>query len=125
MAALLAIGVLDYLSGLLLGADPSEMTMIILNICIGAIASVMSDSTLVALAIDIIPSHNPMVWALLSVMSGAGSAIFVIGSAAGVIVSGMTKQLTFARYMKIATLPVVCGFVASIAIWWLQYALRG
>lgn len=123
VAALLAIGVLDYLSGLLLGGSPSEMTIIILNIFIGAVASVMSDSTLVALAIDIIPSHNPMVWALLSVMSGAGSAIFVIGSAAGVIVSGMTKNLTFVKYMQIATLPVICGFIASVIVWFMQYYL--
>jgi hypothetical protein len=36
---------------------------------------------------------------------------------------GRVKELTFFRYMRLATIPAAAGYIAAIAVWWAQYAL--
>lgn len=121
VSALGAIGVLSYISNSTLGAAPTESTIIGVNIGIGFLSSVIDNSSLVAVAIDAIPTTNTNLWSLLAITAGTGGSIFLIGSAAGVVASGIVKQLTFQKYLKVATVPALLGLLAAIVVWMLQY----
>jgi Na+/H+ antiporter NhaD/arsenite permease-like protein len=60
---------------------------------------------------------------LIAIAVGTGGSLLVIGSAAGVVAMGMVKDLTFKRYIETATLPAAVGYVAAIAVWYVQYAI--
>lgn len=121
VTALSAIGVLAFVSMRVLGENPSESLMLALNIGIGFASSIIDNSSLVAMAIDIIPSTDPVIWSLLALTAGTGGSILVIGSAAGVVASGTIKNLTFMNYLKIATLPATVGLIVGILVWMLQH----
>lgn len=121
VTALSAIGVLAFASTSILGENPSEAMMLGLNIGIGFASSIIDNASLVAMAIDMIPSTNPVVWSLLALTAGTGGSILVIGSAAGVVASGTIKELTFVNYLKIATIPATVGLIVGILVWMLQH----
>lgn len=121
VSALSAIGVLTVVSSVAIGEAPSQGTLLLVNIMIGIFSSIIDNASLVAVAIDIIPTTDPIVWSLLAVTAGTGGSIFVIASAAGVVASGTIKQLTFANYFKVATIPALAGFVVGVLVWMLQH----
>jgi Na+/H+ antiporter NhaD/arsenite permease-like protein len=121
VSALSAIGVLTVVSSVAIGEAPSQGTLLLVNIMIGIFSSIIDNASLVAVAIDIIPTTDPIVWSLLAITAGTGGSIFVIASAAGVVASGTIKQLTFANYFKVATVPALAGFVVGVLVWMLQH----
>lgn len=123
VSALSTIGVLTFISATALGEDPSRTTLLVVNVLIGVFSSIIDNTSLVAVAIDIVPSTDPVIWSLLALTAGTGGSIFVIASAAGVVASGAIKQLTFGNYLKIATLPALVGFVVGVAVWMLQHVV--
>lgn len=40
---------------------------------------------------------------------------------AGIVAIGMVKELTFGRYVQIAFMPALIGFMAAIGVWTMQY----
>lgn len=123
VAALQALGVLEVLSHVLLGQNP-EMTRIIAgNTVLGLLSAVVDNVPLTALAIDVIPVQDPTVWVMLALAVGTGGSFLIIGSVAGVIAMGMVKDLTFGKYLKIASIPAIVGYFVGISVWLAQYYL--
>ena len=121
VSALHAFGILHDLSILLLGAEQTVDRVIIGNIALGFLSSVLDNVPLTAMAMNIIALPDPSIWVLLALSVGIGGSFLVIGSAAGVVAMGMVKELTFGRYMQIATIPAVIAFMVCIGVWYAQY----
>jgi Na+/H+ antiporter NhaD/arsenite permease-like protein len=126
---LLAVGALDHLrildsiSNVLLGERPGIARFVAGNASLGALSAIVDNIPLTAAAIGILKTTDPAVWSLLALTVGTGGSMLIIGSAAGVVAMGRVKDLTFYRYMRLATFPAAVGYVAAIAVWGMQYAV--
>lgn len=120
-----ALGVLNRLSDLLFGADPDQFRIIAGSVGVGLISSILDNVPLAAISIQVLHTEIAAYWVLLAFTLGTGGSLLIIGSAAGVVAMGMVKELNFAEYFKIATVPALVGFVVGVGIWLLQYALIG
>lgn len=125
VAALNAVGVLEQLSHVLLGADPSFNRIAGVNTVLGYLSGFVDNVPLTALAIRMIQTVDVRLWTFLAYTAGTGGSHLVIGSAAGVVAMGMVPELTSGAYFKIATRPVFVAYLAGIAAWWLQVMLLG
>lgn len=123
VGALAHVGVLAYLSELLLGATPSMLRLVIGSSLLGIFSAIFDNIPLTAAAIDIIQTSDFHVWILLAVAVGTGGSLLVIGSAAGVVAMGKVRELTFFAYAKMATVPVLIGYIVAIGAWYLQYLI--
>ena len=119
--ALSTLGVLQWLSQIVVGADPSTSHLILVNMGLGLLSGVVDNASLVAIAMNTLPMHNPELWALTAIAAGNGGSLFVIASAAGVVAMGGYKKLTMGEYFKVATLPVFLGLLAAFGVWYLQF----
>ncbi len=119
--ALSTLGILVYLSEAAIGTTPSIAQQIGSLIGIGFMSSVIDNASLVAIAIDALPISSPNIWSLAAIAAGNGGSLLLIGSAAGVIAAGTIKELSFGIYLKVATVPVLLGLLASYVVWYLQY----
>ncbi len=125
VSALNAFGILDTLSHALFGDAPTAARIISGNIGLGFISAILDNVPLTAIAIELLHTTQTSLWVLLALAVGNGGSLLVIGSAAGVVAMGMNKELTFANYMRVATVPALVGFVACILVWLAQYSLIG
>lgn len=114
-------GILNSLSHLLLGEDPSLGRFIAGTAALGVLSAIVDNIPLAAAAIGILKTTDPAIWSLLALAVGAGGSLLVIGSAAGVVAMGRIRELTFFAYVRIATLPAAVGYAAAFLVWWLQY----
>lgn len=119
--ALSTLGVLQWLSGIVVGADPSTTHLILTNIGLGFLSGIVDNASLVAIAMNTLPMHDPELWALTAIAAGNGGSLFVIASAAGVVAMGGYKQLTMGEYFKVATVPVCLGLLTAFGVWYLQF----
>ena len=67
-------------------------------------------------------TQDGLFWLLLTYCAGVGGSILIIGSAAGVIAMGLEK-IDFAWYFKNVTLIAFLGYIAGIAVLWLESIL--
>lgn len=118
VGALETLGILDTISHFMFGATPAFERIAAGNILLGVISSVLDNVPLTALAIDLIKSTDPRLWTLLALTVGTGGSFLVIGSVSGVVAMGMVKELTFGKYLKVATIPAVVGYIAGVLVWW-------
>jgi Na+/H+ antiporter NhaD/arsenite permease-like protein len=125
VSALHALGVLDYLADMVYGHAPAVSTIVLGNIGLGFLSAILDNVPLTALAIQILPTTEPSLWVLLALTAGTGGSLLVIGSAAGVVAMGMVKELNFAKYLKIASIPALCGYLAAVSVWAFQYFILG
>lgn len=123
VSALGTLGVLEHISTLAFGEDPTFNRLILGNSALGLFSAIVDNVPLTAIAIDIIHTTDSAIWVMLALAVGTGGSALVIGSAAGVVAMGMVRGLSFGRYMRIATVPVLAGYVAGIAAWYVQYLL--
>lgn len=123
VSALQALGILEQLSVLVFGEHQETNRIILGNILLGPLSSIVDNVPLTALAIDIINTPNTSLWVLLALSVGTGGSLLIIGSVAGVVAMGMIKELTFEKYLKIASFPAFAGFVAGMITWLIQYQL--
>lgn len=119
--ALSTLGVLQWLSSVVVGSDPSTNHLILTNIGLGFLSGIVDNASLVAIAMNTLPMDSPELWALTAIAAGNGGSLFIIASAAGVVAMGGFKQLTMGAYFKVATLPVFFGLLAAFAVWYLQF----
>ena len=118
VGALETLGILDSISHFMFGATPAFERIAAGNILLGVISAVLDNVPLTALAIDLIKSTDPRLWTLLALTVGTGGSFLVIGSVSGVVAMGMVKELTFGKYLKVATIPAIVGYVAGVLVWW-------
>lgn len=123
VSALAAIGVLTWLSNVVVGDGASQTQLIAINMGMGLVSGIVDNASLVAIAMQTLPMTDPELWALTAIAAGNGGSLMIIASAAGVVAMGSYKQLNVTDYFKLATLPVAIGLLASFAVWFLQYKL--
>lgn len=93
---------------------------------IGILSSIVDNVPLVAASMKmyvIDSAPNLMVdgifWQLLAYCAGVGGSMLIIGSAAGVVVMGL-EHISFGWYLKNVTWIAFVGYIAGIAIYWLE-----
>ncbi|MBX6334020.1 hypothetical protein IRY61_01605 [Candidatus Saccharibacteria bacterium] len=122
-SALTALGVSDFFAGLF-GEHPSDSHLIMAGIGAGLLSAFGVENTaVVAMTIDTLPTADPRIWSLVALTVGTGASAVMTGSSAGIIAAGMVKSMTFYKYYKIVTWPMLLGFGAAILVWLLQYWL--
>jgi len=123
VGALEYLGVLERISEALFGEHPAMEQLVFGNAVLGVLSAIVDNIPLTAAAIDILNTTDTSIWALLALTVGTGGSLLVIGSAAGIVAMGMVKELTFFRYIKLATIPAALGYFAAIAVWYIQHSL--
>jgi Na+/H+ antiporter NhaD/arsenite permease-like protein len=123
VAALHALGLLDVFTEALLGHEPSPLRLAVAFTGLGLGSAIIDNVPLTAAAISSLEGIQEVFWVLLALTVGTGGSLLVIGSAAGVVAMGMLEKLTFARYLRLATLPALVGFAAAVGVWVVQYLL--
>jgi Na+/H+ antiporter NhaD/arsenite permease-like protein len=120
VAALQTLGVLESISTFLFGENQETLRIILGSILLGPLSAIVDNVPLTALAIEMIETPQVELWVLLAITVGTGGSMLIIGSVAGVIAMGMVKELSFGRYLRVATLPAVAGYIAAVAVWFVQ-----
>lgn len=123
VGALRHLGILSMISSSVFGSSPDLIRLVFGNAFLGAFSAIVDNIPLTAAAIDIVSSNDPAIWVLLALTVGTGGSLLVIGSAAGVVAMGLVKELSFKRYIAVATIPAAVGYVVAIGVWCVQYAL--
>ena len=95
---------------------------------IGVLSSIVDNVPLVAGCMGMYPvdpavggdmSVDGIFWQLLAYCAGVGGSMLIIGSAAGVVVMGLEK-ITFGWYMKHISWIAFIGYIAGIAVYWVE-----
>ena len=68
--------------------------------------------------------EDGLFWHLLTFCAGVGGSLLIIGSAAGVVAMGLEK-INFGWYFRKISLLALAGYVAGIAVIWLEHMLIG
>lgn len=123
VGALEHLGILETISHFLLGEDPSIARYVVGSGSLGVLSAIVDNIPITAAAMGILSTSDPAIWTLLAICVGTGGSMLIIGSAAGVVAMGRVKELTFFRYLRLATLPNAIGFVVALVVWTLQYVL--
>jgi Na+/H+ antiporter NhaD/arsenite permease-like protein len=118
-----AMGILDVLTEALLGHDATPSRIITAFAGLGVASAIIDNVPLTAAAISSLEGVSASLWVLLALCVGTGGSMLVIGSAAGVVAMGMLPGLNFGKYLRVATIPALLGFVSAVAVWIGQYAL--
>ncbi|HBG46646.1 MAG TPA: sodium:proton antiporter [Deltaproteobacteria bacterium] len=114
VGALQYIGYLSLLSANLYGVfGPSYA-----NIAVGVISAVVDNIPVMYAVLQMNPEMGLDQWLLVTLTAGTGGSLLSIGSAAGVAVMGVRRDMyTFLSHLK-WTPVIALGYAASIAAWW-------
>jgi Na+/H+ antiporter NhaD/arsenite permease-like protein len=115
-----AVGALQYIgylamlsSGLYGGLGPTNA-----NIAVGVISAVIDNIPVMYAVLQMNPAMGLDEWLLITLTAGTGGSLLSIGSAAGVAVMGVRRDLyTFMSHLK-WTPVIALGYIGSIAAWW-------
>jgi Na+/H+ antiporter NhaD/arsenite permease-like protein len=124
-AALGELGILEQFAMFIFGESPTFTRIAIGNSFLGLFSAIVGNVPLTALAIEMLETSISSLWVLLAIAVGTGSSLLVIGSAAGVMAMGLVKELNFTKYLKIAFVPVILGYIAAIVTWVIQLQILG
>jgi len=115
VGALQYIGYLALLSHSLYGGLGNTAA----NSIVGVISAVIDNIPVMFAVLQMDPKMGLDQWLLITLTAGTGGSLLSIGSAAGVAVMGVRRDLyTFAAHLK-WTFAVALGYAASIGVWWL------
>jgi Na+/H+ antiporter NhaD/arsenite permease-like protein len=127
LGILLAVSSLDVSGHLHILAevlDKNFGNIYLINGSIGILSSVIDNVPLVAACMGMYnlsefpPDHD--FWELLAYCAGTGGSLLIIGSAAGVAAMGILK-INFHWYLMRISLYALSGYLAGIAIYYLQH----
>lgn len=98
---------------------------------IGVLSSIVDNVPLVAGSMKMYPiaelgdmAQDGIFWQLLAYCAGVGGSMLIIGSAAGVVVMGLEK-ITFGWYLKNITWIAFVGYLAGIAVYFVEKSVIG
>jgi len=114
ISALDTLGILRIISGLIYGQTPGTHNIYISTAILGLASSVIDNVPLTGLMIKMVSASDPHLWSFAALTLGTGGSILLIGSIAGIVASGMVPSLTFSKYVRIASGPVLLGYVCAI-----------
>lgn len=127
LGILLAVGSLDTSGHLNMMAEVLNENfgnIYLINTFIGLLSAIVDNVPLVAACMGMYdltvfpPDHD--FWELLAYCAGTGGSILIIGSAAGVASMGILK-IDFLWYLKRISLYALVGYLAGIAVYYLQH----
>lgn len=138
VAGLQSAGILGSVATFL---DESVHEVFTIATSIGVLSSIVDNVPLVAGCMGMYPIATPEIiaasadpayiqaftqdglfWLLLTYCAGVGGSILIIGSAAGVIAMGLEK-INFAWYLKTISLLALVGYLAGVAVIYLESLL--
>lgn len=138
LMAVAALGQAGILSSLAEWLNITFHNPYIINGIIGILSSIVDNVPLVAACMDMYPVVDPIVveasldpvytsyflqdglfWHLLTFCAGVGGSMLIIGSAAGVVAMGIEK-IPFGWYVKRISLMALSGYIAGMAVIWLE-----
>jgi Na+/H+ antiporter NhaD/arsenite permease-like protein len=125
IGALRHLGILDAISSAIFGNDTFSFRIILGNVVIGGLSAIFDNIPLTAAAIEIVQTDVASLWTLLAFTVGVGGSLLIIGSAPGIIAMTLIKELTFTKYLRIATGPAFFGYTIGVVIWFLQFHFSG
>ena len=114
VGALQYIGYLALLSANLYGGFGSTNA----NIAVGVISAVIDNIPVMYAVLQMNPAMGLDEWLLITLTAGTGGSLLSIGSAAGVAVMGVRRDLyTFMSHLK-WTPVIALGYIGGIVAWW-------
>ena len=120
VGALHFVGFLTYLHDLygMIGATAS-------NVGVGFLSAVVDNVPVMSAILKANPDMELSQWMLVTLTAGIGGSLISFGSAAGVGVMGRLRGIyTFSSHLKYSWMILV-GYLASIAIWYVQFEILG
>lgn len=115
VGALQYIGYLSLFSNTLYGGLGNTYA----NIAVGLLSAIVDNIPLMFAVLQMNPPMNLDQWLLVTLTAGTGGSLLAIGSAAGVAVMGVRRDIyTFMAHLK-WTPVIALGYFASIGCWWL------
>lgn len=125
---LAAVGALYFVGWLSLAAvvyDPSVLGPTWSNIGVGFLSAIVDNVPVMSAILKANPDMGVDQWMLVTMTAGVGGSLISFGSAAGVGVMGKLPGIyTFSSHMKYSW-TIFIGYVASVAIWYVQYQVLG
>ncbi|WP_428023162.1 sodium:proton antiporter NhaD [Arcobacter sp.] len=125
---LAAVGALYFIGWLGLAAHvyhPEVLGPTVANIGVGFLSAIVDNVPVMSAILKANPEMGLDQWMLVTLTAGVGGSLISFGSAAGVGVMGKLHGIyTFGSHMKYAW-TIFLGYVASVAIWYLQYEVIG
>src|SRR4030042_2630504 len=103
---------------MLFGSHPTSGRIISGNIFIGLFSAIFDNIPLTAAAIEMVQTNISSLWTLLAFTVGVGGSLLVIGSAPGIIAMTLIKDLTFSKYLRIATIPALLSYAVGALVWY-------
>ena len=138
VAGLQSAGILGSVADFL---DKNVHEVFTISTAVGVLSSIIDNVPLVAACMGMYPIASPeaitasadpvymqafaqdgLFWLLLTYCAGVGGSILIIGSAAGVIAMGLEK-IDFAWYFKNVSLIAFLGYIAGVAVIYLESVL--
>lgn len=135
LGILMAVAVLQstgVLSGIALYLDQEIHNVYFIGLVLGVLSAIVDNVPLVAGVMGMYPLADPSAvgyaanfmvdgtfWELISYCAGVGGSIFIIGSAAGVIVMGLEK-MSFGWYLKKFSWIALIGYLAGAGVYALE-----
>ena len=135
LGILMAVAVLQstgVLSGIALYLDKEIHNVYFIGLVLGVLSAIVDNVPLVAGVMGMYPLADPSAvgyaanfmvdgtfWELISYCAGVGGSIFIIGSAAGVIVMGLEK-MSFGWYLKKFSWVALVGYLAGAGVYALE-----
>lgn len=123
VSALSYLGILHDISQYIYSATPSTERVIWGNVVLGLVSAVFDNIPLTAASIEIVKTTSASLWVLLSYTVGFGGSLFLIGSGSGIVAMTIVKELTFTKYLRIASLPVLLAYFTGILVWYAQFVM--
>lgn len=125
---LAAVGALYFVGWLGFAAvvyDPSVLGPTWSNIGVGFLSAIVDNVPVMSAILKANPDMGVDQWMLVTMTAGVGGSLISFGSAAGVGVMGKLPGIyTFSSHMKYSW-TILIGYVASVAIWYVQYQVLG
>ena len=134
LMAVSALSEVDVLTTLADSMNTHIHQPVLMTSAIGALSSIVDNVPLVSACIKMFEGMAPagttdpylltfvedgLFWHLLTFCAGVGGSMLIIGSAAGVVAMGIEK-IPFFWYVKRISLLALAGYLAGIAIIWLE-----
>jgi len=120
VGALHFLGFLHYIHNLYESFGPT-----VSNIGVGFLSAIVDNVPVMSAILKSSPTMGLDQWLLVTLTAGIGGSLISFGSAAGVGVMGRLHGIyTFGAHMK-HSWTILVGYIASIAIWYLQFEVLG
>ncbi len=89
------------------------------NVLVGALSAIVDNVPVMYAVLQMDPAMGVDQWLLVTLTAGVGGSLLSIGSAAGVAVMGVRRDIyTFTAHLK-WTPVILAGYLASVVAWWL------